>query len=232
MLRDQSFQNLYDGFEGESLSYIWSRKKLSPGAAVLQSEIVRKGKQALQLTVRKGDNFERGTARTNSSERNELYEKDKYGPLLNETYCYCFSLYIPQDFPIVSTRLVLAQWKRQDSGFDNPILALRYQKGRLFITIQTGLEKQKFYINKQDVRDQWLDFKFQMKFSRTSGFFRAWMNNRQVLNHYGPTVHVKRNHKIDPQQRFYFKMGLYRDTMEEPMTVYIDEFIKKHIPTI
>jgi hypothetical protein len=30
--------------------------------------------------------------------------------------------------------------------------------------------------------------------------------------------------------RFYFKMGLYRDLMPEPMTIYIDEYRKKELP--
>jgi hypothetical protein len=28
---------------------------------------------------------------------------------------------------------------------------------------------------------------------------------------------------------FYFKMGLYRDLMAEPMTIYIDEYKKKQL---
>ena len=29
---------------------------------------------------------------------------------------------------------------------------------------------------------------------------------------------------------FYFKMGLYRDVMAEPMTIYIDEYSKRQLP--
>ena len=32
----------------------------------------------------------------------------------------------------------------------------------------------------------------------------------------------------DPS-RFYFKMGLYRDVMPQPMTVYIDEYSKRQM---
>ena len=40
-------QEIYDGFEGEELSPIWSHDRFIEGAVELQSEIVRKGKKGL-----------------------------------------------------------------------------------------------------------------------------------------------------------------------------------------
>ena len=223
---------LYDGFEEDSLSEIWKQTKFEKGAVEFQSEIVRKGKKALKITIHKGDKTEQGNKHYKTSERDELLERKDYGPKEGKGYSYSFSIYLPKDFPIVPTRLVLAQWKQDEKDdkvlFNNPIIALRYVNGELFITLQTGdwKERIKLFKTNEEIRGKWLDFLFNLKFARTkSGFVKVWMNDKEIISYKGITAYSESCGYSKPGE-FYFKMGLYRDTMDEPMTAYFDEFRK------
>jgi len=230
MGKEKRFEELYDGFEGKELSEIWGHAKFEEGAVKIQSEIVRKGKSAVQIVIQKGDRIEQGSANSKTSERDELLERKEFGPMEDEGFSYAFSMYIPNDFPIVPTRLVLAQWKQNEENdnalVDNPILALRYQKGELFVTLQTTEEKTRIFSTREEVRGKWLDFVFHVKFTREEkGFVKVWMNEKQIVDYKGVTAYSEKYNYPKPGH-FYFKMGLYRDRMDEPMTIYIDEFKK------
>lgn len=224
---------LYDGFEGTELSKIWKRDKFKEGSIEFQSEIVHKGKQSLKITINKGDKIEHGEKSSKTSERDELLEDKKYGPIENKIYSYSFSIFIPKDFPIVPTRLVLAQWKQNDeedkAKIDNPVLALRYQNGILFATLQYSEEREKLFETKQEIRGKWLDFIFDINLTRKKyGFVRIFMNKKQVADYKGVTAYSE-EYGYPKRSRFYFKIGLYRDRMNEPMTIYLDEFHKKRL---
>lgn len=230
MKREARFQKLYDGFEGKELSEIWSHARFEEGAVKFQSEIVRKGKSAIQIIINKGDKIEQGDANSKTSERDELLERKEFGPMENEGYSYGFSMFIPNNFPIVPTRLVLAQWKQNEENdnvlVDNPILALRYQKGELFITLQTTKDKTRIFRTREEVRGKWLDFVFHVKFTREEkGFVKVWMNKKQIVDYKGVSAYSEKYNYPKPGH-FYFKMGLYRDRMDESMAIYIDEFKK------
>jgi hypothetical protein len=225
-----TIKEIYDGFEGNTLSDIWSKTKFEKGAIEFQSAVVRKGKKALKITIHKGDKIEENNGNFNTTERDELLEDKKLGPLEEKSYSYSFSLYLPKEFIIVPTRLVLAQWKQNDENnnvlVDNPILALRYVNGELFITLQTNENRNKLFITKEEIRGKWIDFKFDLKFTRTkSGYIRIWMNEKNIVDYDGVTAYSEKYGYPKPG-KFYFKMGLYRDTMDEPMTAYFDEFRK------
>lgn len=230
MGKEPRFQELYDGFEEKELSEIWSHNKFEEGAIKIQSEIVRKGKSAVQITIHKGDKIEQGDANSKTSERNELLERKEFGPIENEEYSYSFSIFISDNFPIVPTRLVLAQWKQsednENSLINNPILALRYINGKLFITLQTNEKRNKIFSTREDIKGKWIDFVFYVKFTREEkGFVKVWMNEKQIVDYDGVTAYSEKYNYPKPGH-FYFKMGLYRDRMDEPMTIYIDEFKK------
>lgn len=227
------FLELYDGFEERKLSGIWSDIKFEKNAVKIQSKIVRHGKSALQITINKGDKTEKNK-NSKISERDELLEKWEYGPIEDESYQYSFSMFIPRDFPIVSTRLVLAQWKQAEENkevlVNNPILALRYVNKEFYITLQTTENKIKIFRTKEEIRGKWIDFVFQIRFTRKeNGFVKIWMNGKNIVTYKGITAYSEKYNYSD-KGKFYFKMGLYRDSMDEPMTIYIDEFRKKHLP--
>jgi len=223
-----------DGFEGRDLSKLWDTSRFEKGAVVMQSQIVKSGHGAAKITVQTGQKYEAGNDSSKVSERAELLEARKLVGRENNTYEYAFSMFIPADFPIVPTRLVIAQWKQkcdkeEQCGDDSPVLALRYTNGILQITIQTERSRKVMYQTTGDIRGKWINFKFQTNFTRTNtGFVKAWINTEQVLNYAGRTSYGEER-GYNPNSYFYFKMGLYRDTMIQPMTIYIDDYSKKQL---
>lgn len=145
-------------------------------------------------------------------------------------------MFLPADFPIVPTRLVIAQWKQFCHGNgpcsdDSPVLAVRYMSGVLRITQDLSGKQTVLYQESGEFRHRWLDFKFRIRFSASeSGRIKAWLGDRQVVDHKGLTANAENAATGYPSpSRFYFKMGLYRNPMREPMTIYIDEYRKRQL---
>ena len=108
----------------------------------------------------------------------------------------------------------------------------RFVPGELKITHQIGPHQTTLYETKEKLRNQWLDFKFQIRFSTNeNGRIKAWLDNKQIVDYQGVNGYPENEQTgyANPS-RFYFKMGLYRDLMAEPMTIYIDEYRKKELP--
>jgi hypothetical protein len=231
--------DVYDGFESPALSAVWSSDRFVPGAVTMQTNVVRAGRSAAQITVHAGEKFEAGINGNKDSERAELLEAEKLVSRENVAYEYSFSEFIPTNFPIVPTRLVIAQWKQYCGGDDkpcaddSPILKLRYASGKLRIVHQTGPHDSILFETTDDLRGKWTDFKFQICFSTgTNGFIRGWMNGRQVVDYSGVNAYPENAATgYASPGHFYFKMGLYRDVMAEPMTLYIDEYRKRQLPS-
>ena len=227
----------YDGFEGSSLSNLWETDRFAPGAVVLQSKIVNSGRQALAITVHSRDVFEAGRHGSADSERAELREARQLVGRENQGYEYSFNMFFPPDFVIVPTRLVIAQWKQYcgsdqaPCSDDSPVLALRYIGGFLSIT-QDLQGRQVILFRKQtDLRARWTTFVVQARFSAgPTGRIRVWMNEQRVVDFEGVSANPEnaRTGYADPSH-FFFKMGLYRNVMDVPMTVYIDEYRKREL---
>jgi hypothetical protein len=233
--------DVYDGFETPKLSKLWSTDRFVPGAVTMQTNIARAGRSAAQITVHAGEKFEAGINGNKDSERAELLEAKKLVARENVAYEYAFSEFIPTNFPIVPTRLVIAQWKQycgSNNGDnlpcedDSPVLKLRYASGKLKIVHQTGPRDSTLFETTDDLRGKWTDFKFQIRFTTgTNGFIKGWINGRQVADYKGINAYPENATTGYPSpSHFYFKMGLYRDVMSEPMTIYIDEYHKKQLP--
>jgi hypothetical protein len=228
------FMNVKDGFESDSLSNIWTDDKFLPGALSFQSKYVRSGNKAALLILYPGDQIdeEKGTI----LERAELKETKKLVSTENSIYEYSFSILLPPDFPLVATRLVIAQWKQDcqsgDCKPDNPVIALRYVSGKFFITLQTEPKPITLFTREDSILNQWLDFKFRIRFSRMQdGAIKAWLNGNQIIDYKGITAYSQ-DYGYPIPGKFYFKMGLYRDHMDQAMTIYIDDYAKKQIPDL
>jgi Polysaccharide lyase len=229
--------DVYDGFETPKLGKLWSTDRFEDGAVTMQTNVVRAGHGAAQITVRTGEKFEAGINGNKDSERAELLETKELVSRENVAYEFAFSDFFPTNFPIVPTRLVIAQWKQfcgSDSlpcDDDSPVLKLRYASGKLKID-QTGPQNTTLFETSEDLRGKWTDFKFQIRFtSSTNGFIKGWMNGKQVVDYKGVNAYPENAATGYPSPGyFYFKMGLYRDRMTEPMTIYIDEYYKKQLP--
>lgn len=223
--------DIYDGFESPELSPIWSNWRYLPGTVEIQSEIVRERKSACKITLHPGDQMEEEVGTI--LERAELMESTNLVSLENLDYSYAFSLFIPEDFPVVPTRLVIAQWKQysesENFNVDNPLIAVRYQSGILRITLQIGEEKTVLFEQTDEIRNKWFDFKFNIRFSTgENGHLKVWMNDQQIVDYTGITAYTEA-YGYTPPNYFYFKMGLYRDQMPETMTIYIDKYRKQQL---
>jgi hypothetical protein len=230
--------DVHDGFETPELSKLWSADRFEPGAVTMQTNIVRAGHSAAKITVQARDKFEAGINGNKDSERAELLEAKKLVAKENVNYEYSFSLFIPTNFPVVPTRLVVAQWKQYcpDGGNcfdDSPVLAIRYISGALKITQNINSQHGTvLYQEKAEFRGRWLDFKFQTRFSPgENGQIKVWLGDKQIVDYHGVTADSENAATGYPNPSyFYFKMGLYRDVMAEPMIIYIDEYRKRQLP--
>jgi hypothetical protein len=226
----------YDGFESNKLSKIWSTERMDTKSLEIQSKIVKHGNRAVKITLKTNDTFEAGNAKSAPTERDELLQTSYYAPYEGLKYEYEFSMFLPEDFPVVNRRLVIAQWKQYCQGGDtalcsddSPVLAIRYVAGGLYITLQTDSGVNKLYKLNDEIRNRWLDFKFQIRFSiQNDGEVRTFLNDKEIINYKGVTSYSEK-HGYPAKSRYYFKMGLYRDIMAEPMTIYIDEFRMREI---
>ena len=230
--------DVYDGFETPILGKDWSTDRFAPCAVQMQTNIFRAGHSAVQVTVRANDKFEAGMNGNSDSERAELLEAKKLTAKENEAYESSFSMFFPKDFPIVPVRLVIAQWKQYcpeggNCSDDSPVLAIRYIGGMIKITQDFGSNRPTvtLYQESGEFRNRWLDFRFQTRFTTNdNGCIKAWLGDKQIVNFTGATANPENatTSYLSPS-RFYFKMGLYRNVMPEPMTIYIDEYRKKQL---
>jgi hypothetical protein len=243
----------YDGFESSTPSNVWQGILLAPGALQIQSRIARAGRRAAEITVRARDKFAPGIHGDSDSERDELVEAEALVARTKDNcaYEYSFSVFLPKNFPIVPTRLVIAQWKQFCPGQlkmlhgstlaaksnrvcsdDSPVLAVRYMSNVLRITQDIEGTHTNLFQSKGDFRNRWLDFNIKVRFSRgDDGRVEAWLDNKQIVNYRGPTANPENMETgYSRPSHYYFKMGLYRNVMAEPMTIYVDEYRKKSLP--
>jgi hypothetical protein len=213
---------LREDFEG-ALATFWrpgdhGTGRVAPGAVVLSDERARSGRRSARITVREGDVAQVG----DSGQANERAELDsgKHRLLGQDVWCG-FALLVPPQFPITGTRLVLAQWKQ--SGLEgSPLIAQRYQGGRHYLTIRDlatrGSWRATFELP-AIVPGRWVDLVWHVRFATdATGLVEIWMDGKHVVRCPGATA------SPGGEAAFYHKVGLYRDRMAEPMTIWLDDY--------
>lgn len=228
------YVEVYDNFETPKLSSIWGTSRMTDSSLTIQSTIIRNGKSAAKITLHNGDIVEAKTDKDNASERDELMEAMSFFSIEGKTYQYKFSLFLPDSFPILPIRLVIAQWKefcpKCSCSEYSPILALRYVSGKFFITLQVDSTRKNLYELTQEIRNNWNDFIFQIKFSKEKdGMIKASLNNEKIIDYTGITSYQNNCRILSDKNKYYFKMGLYRDRAPQPMSIYIDNYSKKQL---
>jgi hypothetical protein len=214
--------SLRDDFE-ETLAPFWrpgdaGSGRYAPGAVVLSDEHARSGSRSAKITVREGDVAQQG----DSGQPNERAELDSgKHPLVGQDVWYGFSFLIPHDFPIVDVRLVITQWKQEDLE-GSPIVAQRFRDGRHYVTIRNmrtkGSWRRQFELPPIEP-GRWHDMVYHLRFATdSSGLVEIWMDGERVGAASGRTA------STEGAERFYHKIGLYRDRMPEPMTIFIDNY--------
>jgi Polysaccharide lyase len=214
-----SAETIVDGFEEGALGPLWWLRA-EPGRATVQREVVRSGASALRVEVREGDLAGVG-GDGEATERTEIQLARERWARFGETHEYAFSMYVPPDFPIADVRLVTSQWKQicNDCAKNrSPIVAQRYRRGELRITIETPQGRQTIFRRPGLLQGRWLDLRYRIRFHLTDGAVTAWLDGAQVVDYRGPL-----GFDDDPPD-VYFRLGLYRDRMAEPMVLYFDDF--------
>ena len=140
-----------------------------------------------------------------------------------------FSFFLPADFPVVETRLVIARWKQsfsESSKDRSPMIALRYIGGHLIVDVSRDRGKRRLCSREIDLRGRWVDMVFHI-LPRASkkipkafqdGLLQVWMGTNQIVDYRGALGFVDDEDEID------FKLGLYRDHMDIPMRIVYDRF--------
>ncbi len=216
---------------------MWETSRFAPGAIAIESSIVRAGHSALRITLKPQDVFEAGRNGDQDSERDEILENRRLISHEDIPYEFSWSMYLPPDFPIVPVRLVVAQWKQYcgsesaPCSDDSPVLAVRYIGGVLRITQEIDHKPVVLYEEKRDLRGSWLDLRFRVRFTpQITGRVQTWLDGKQVIDYRGVTADSESAATgYRSPGYFYFKMGLYRNVMSQPMTIYLDEYRKREI---
>lgn len=109
----------------------------SAGTVTFQSDDVRDGNSALKLTIVPNCHGEGAGC----SERAEVWERPEVLARYDSPVWYGFSMKLADPVPTDDHRYVMAQWKRQilpGAAKDySPFLALRLDKGKLVVTIES-----------------------------------------------------------------------------------------------
>jgi hypothetical protein len=209
---------LQDGFEGKTLADFWLPGNYGsglyvPGAIILSTNYARSGMHSVEITVREGDIDAAGDDDT----RVERAELDSgHFALRGREAWYGFSLLVPKNFPIVDERLVISSCKQSDVS--RPIVAQRFRNGKHTVTIESQGRKKSYKLPRIPL-GQWIDMVYHLRYSTgADGLVEIWMNGKQVVSYSGPAA--------DPNAKnaFYNKIGLYRDRLKAPMTIYYDNY--------
>jgi hypothetical protein len=220
-----SAESVADGFESGTVGPLWKTHRVKPGSATVQRDVVRSGTYALRFELHQGDMAGLG-GDGEATERAEIQEADGLWARFGESHEYRFSMYVPPDFPIVDRRLVIGQWKQacRDCSKDrSPIVAQRFRRGVFFVTIETPKGRTAIYQHRQSILGQWLDLRYRIRFAWSDGSVTVWLNGARVAEYQGPL-----GYPDDPPE-VYFKFGLYRDRLSQPMTIYFDDYRKERV---
>ena len=217
-------QPVVDGFEAATLGPLWTTRAVS-GRVTVQGDVVRSGASAVRLEVNETDMAQVG-GDGEATERAEIREARGLEARFGETYEYQFSMYVPADFPIVDTRLVTSQWKQDcDVCAKNrsPVVAQRYRRGVLHVTIETLNGRTTIYRHPEKIQGRWLDLRYRIRFDWTDGAVTVWVNGARVADYRGPLGYP------DDPPLVRFGMGPYRNRMGQPMILYFDDYRKERI---
>ena len=133
---------LADDFEGQDFDpkgglYYKKNFEQSAGTVRFISTEARQGKQALALSIRPLCPVGAGDC----SERAEVWEKKNVLVPYGEEVWYAFSMKLAAPIPRDDHRYLMAQWKRQITPAArksySPFLALRLDKGKIVVTVET-----------------------------------------------------------------------------------------------
>ena len=212
---------LKDDFESGTLSAIWTTGKLPENALRHISSPTRSGGGAIEIRVLPMDKSAIG-GDGQVTERAEIREAPHVRLPMGVESWYAFSFFLPSDFPIVNTRLVMARWKQsflEPEKDRSPMVSLRYMGGKLRVVVARKRGKRTVYKHKADLRNQWVDMVFRIvPKANNEGALQVWKNGEEIVDYHGALGWA------NDEDEIYFKLGLYRDHMNMPMRIIYDRF--------
>jgi hypothetical protein len=108
------------------------------------------------------------------------------------------------------------------------VIAIRYIDGKLMINIMEGSRKNILFTTKEEIRNKWLDFKFNIHFSRNDdGRIRVWLNEKQIVSYNGKIGYMEKD-GYPPNSYYYFKMDIV--IQHQSMSIFIDGYRKERLP--
>lgn len=212
----------HDSFEQDRINWFWKTFWFVKSTGGVDDAYAFSGDASLRVTVNEGDFRQRGRS-GQATERSELLERQRH-PLGSDLW-YSFAVYVPEDFPIRNRRLVMGQWKQTAIPFylkHSPVVAQRFVNGVLSITVSNNSGMETLYQTGGTYRPalvgEWTTFVYHIRFDKgDDGLLEVWMNGEQIVDYRGQLGYV------EDFNTTYFRLGLYRDQLEQPMTMYFDD---------
>lgn len=195
---------------------IWSLRRIEPGRYSYTNYL---GTPAIRVDIQKGDRQATDTF-GKISERSEISEHPSIQLPHGLDIWYGFFFCFPSDFPTIDNRTVVAQLKQYTQNPESPFWSLRYQNGVLIcqITGQDLLQSIKFK-QEGEWRGQWHQALLNYQLGKDKqGYMNMWVDDQPFAQHQGSMGYTP------TEDITYFKMGLYRDQVEEPQSVYFSHF--------
>lgn len=209
---------LRDDFESNSIAAFWLPANYGeglyvPGSVNISTNFARHGSRSVQVTVHEGDIAQDG-GDGRMTERADL--DSGHFALIDQDAWYAFSFLFPTNFPIVRNRLVFGSCKQGDVA--RPILAQRFRNGRHSFSVESHGRRKDYTLPKVRL-GEWYDMIYHVRYATNqTGVVEVWMNGKSVVSYKGPTA------ETGFKKAFYHKIGLYRDRIKQPMTVYFDDY--------
>lgn len=176
---------------------------------------VRAGKQSLRFEVRSGDCSWNSIGHSDCETDRERHELVQVGDLQKEgdDYWYAWSIYLPQDYPVVHpVRVALGQFHQHPEV----IWMFRNDDGGYAINRQEELNGAYAYekvLQDADMRGLWNDVTLHVRWSSGgAGRFETWINGVKVYDYAGPT--------LGKGNTAYFKFGIYRTFVSSYMRAH------------
>lgn len=215
-------KTLFDGFEGEAIADFWlpgnyGTGSYVPGAVQISTDYARTGSRSAKITVKESDIEAKGDD-GKSVERAEI--DSGHRKFLGREVWYGFSILLPPEFPVVDNRLVIASCKQSDVE-GSPLIGQRFRNGKHTFSIRPpGAGGSGKSYSLPDLKlGTWADTVYRVRYTPgDDGCIEVWMDGKKVVTYVGPTA------SKDGADRFYHKVGLYRDRWKEPMTMYLDNY--------
>lgn len=207
---------LKDDFKKKLNKNIWDLTKINQSCWEIIDKVPNNhSKYALKVDA---NNSVRSPKDKKDIDRSEISEKEHVHVKLDNSVWYLISFYFPKGFFIADNRLVFAQWKQYAPHYGSPFLSARYINNKFSFKV-TGENVVKKFNKKIDLRGKWHVIIVNYKLgTNQTGFAKGWLDSELVMDYKGEMDYSPAPNYI------FFKMGLYRDTLEQPQTIYFNKF--------